>query len=201
MRGVCAALALCAVFAVQAYGQAGDFSAWLQADPQNPQDVRVFEAFLHKEGVADVLASDQLLLNATSWQHCKLDWRYSMPPRVLWPHIVTTIRFIRDKIVPAIGPVTVESGYREPKLNRCAGGAPKSAHALYYALDLVPLRAISRPELIRLVCKLHREEGRRYDLGLGFYDGVRFHIDTMRFRLWGSDNHGATSPCLKAFGT
>ena len=31
---------------------------------------------------------------------------------------------------------------------------------------------------------------------LGFYQGMRFHIDTNGFRRWGSDYHTATSPCV-----
>ena len=174
-----------------------DFRAWLRDDPDRAGEVGAFEDYLGKAGVGGVLATEQLLRNATSWHACKLDWSYSMPPRTLWPHIVPTIRFIRDEIVPRIGPVSVESGYREPKLNRCAGGAPLSAHAQFQALDLVPQKAITQKDLIAAVCKLHREHGQAFHIGLGFYGGVRFHIDTKSFRRWGSDNHGATSPCAR----
>jgi len=33
-------------------------------------------------------------------------------------------------------PVTVTSGYRNPQVNRAAGGVPNSAHALGYAADI-----------------------------------------------------------------
>lgn len=171
------------------------YARWLDSAPGRQTDVAAFEAYLKRSGVDDVLPSDELLLNATNWRRCDLAFPYSMPPRNLWAHVVPTLRFIRDELVPTIGPVAVESGYREPALNRCAHGAPKSAHALFYALDLVPLRAISRRQLIAAVCKLHRRRGRAYNVGLGFYDGLRFHIDTKAYRHWGSDNHGATSPC------
>ena len=176
----------------------GDFRAWLRDDPERTGEVSAFEGYLRKSGVDGVLATDQLLHNATSWRACRLDWSYSMPPRALWPHIVPTIRFIRDEIVPRIGPLSVESGYREPKLNACAGGAPLSAHAQFQALDLVPEKAITQKELIATICKLHRERGQAFHVGLGFYGGVRFHVDTKSFRRWGSDNHGATPPCAKA---
>jgi hypothetical protein len=175
-----------------------DFRAWLRADPERAGEVTEFERYLRQSGVDGVLATDQLLRNATSWQRCKLDWSYSMPPRALWGHIVPTLRFIRDEVVPRIGPVSVESGYREPKLNRCAGGAPLSAHAQFQALDLIPERAMTRRELISAVCKLHRGHGQAFHIGLGFYDGLRFHVDSKSFRRWGSDNHGTTSPCNSA---
>lgn len=175
-----------------------DFQSWLQDDPSRPGEVAAFEAYLRQSGVSDVLPSDELLRNATSWQSCKLAWPYSMPPRALWPHIVPTLKFVRDEVVPSIGPVSVESGYREPKLNACAHGAAKSAHAQFYALDLVPEKAVTQKGLIAAVCKVHREGGKAFNVGLGFYGGVRFHVDTKGFRRWGSNNHSGTSPCAKA---
>jgi hypothetical protein len=176
------------------------FMDWVDAAPERRAEVVAFERYLERARVDGVLTTDLLLRNASSWKSCGLGFPYSMPPRTLWPHVVTTIKFIRDEIVPAIGPVTVESGYREPLLNRCAHGAPKSAHALYYALDLIPERAIARRDLIATICKLHVRKGKAYNVGLGFYDGVRFHIDTKSYRRWGSDNHGKTSPCAGVTG-
>ena len=179
-----------------AYAQS-DFAAWLRQAPERAGEVRAFETYLHDEGVGDVLPAEDLLRNATSWRACKLEWPWSMPPRDLWPHIVPTLRFIRDEVVPQIGPVSVESGWREPKLNACAGGAAHSAHAMFYALDLVPRHAVSQKTLIAAVCKAHREHGRAASIGLGFYGGVRFHVDTKSFRRWGSDSHSGTSPCAE----
>lgn len=174
------------------------YQHWLHEDPARLVEAKAFEAFLAERGVGGVLPTDQLLRNATSWRACKLEWPWSMPPRELWPHVVPTLRFIRDEIAPRIGPVAVESGYREPKLNRCAGGAAHSAHALFYALDLMPQRAVSQKVLIATICNVHREAGRNHNVGLGFYGGVRFHVDTKGFRRWGSDNHSGTSPCARA---
>jgi len=173
------------------------YAEWLQAVPERAEQVRAFERFLVKEDVGGVLPMDQLLLNATDWQRCKLEAPYTLPPRALWPDIVPTLKLVRDEVVPAIGAVDAESGYREPKLNLCAGGAPKSAHALFYALDLVPAKPMTQTDLISALCRLHRERGSTYHLGLGFYGGLRFHVDTKGFRLWGSDYHSGTSPCLR----
>jgi hypothetical protein len=195
MRHV-AALAI-AVLALNGVAAAEpSFDDWLAAAPGRQAEVTAFEHYLDRADVGGVLASEDLLRNASSWKACGLSYPWSLPPRRLWPHVVPTIEFIRDAVVPAIGPVNVESGWREPKLNQCAHGAPKSAHALFYALDLVPREAITRRELIATVCRLHAREGEAYNVGLGFYDGVRFHIDTKLFRRWGSDNHGKTSPCV-----
>lgn len=172
-----------------------DFARWVLAKPGRPAEVRAFEQYLRKQGVLGILPLSQVLLNASMWAECT-SAPYSLPPKDLWPHVVPTLRFIRSRIVPTLGPVAALSGYRDPELNKCAGGAPKSAHALYYALDLTPLRIKDRDKMIEKVCALHARFGRQAHAGLGFYKGMRFHIDTYGYRMWGSDYHAATSPCL-----
>ncbi|MEJ1967669.1 MAG: D-Ala-D-Ala carboxypeptidase family metallohydrolase [Rhizomicrobium sp.] len=190
MRGAVLAVLLAAVAPAQS-----DFAHWMQAAPGRAQEVRAFEAYLHRAGVGGVLPLPPLLLNSSSWAACA-DAPYSLPPRALWPNIVPTLRFVRARIVPALGPVAALSGYRSPALNKCSGGAPKSAHAQYFALDLTPLQFKDRGKMIAAVCALHARYGPAAQAGLGFYSGMRFHIDTMGFRRWGADFHGATSPCL-----
>jgi hypothetical protein len=63
---------------------------------------------------------------------------FVLPPEAEWTNIVAALRYIRDYVVPAIGPVTVSSGYRDPAFNDCIQGAPRSAHRGFHALDLVP---------------------------------------------------------------
>ncbi len=170
------------------------FSCWAQAEDGRAREVNAFEAYLKQQGVSGILPVSQLLLNATSWRDCSA-WPYSMPPRALWKNVVPTLRFIAAYVVPALGPVAAVSGYRSPSLNACAGGAAHSAHALYFALDLTPLRTIERSALISSVCRLHARFGEAAHVGLGFYQGLRFHIDTLGYRRWGADYRSATSPC------
>jgi hypothetical protein len=174
---------------------AGSFDSWLDKAPSRRADVQAFEAFLAEQGVAGVLPTQEILLNDTSWSECHMDGPYSLAERAYWPHIVNTLRYIHDEIIPTIGPVQVDSGYRDVGLNRCSGGAAHSAHAQFYALDLVPVRSIDRNALIERVCINHARYGAAYHIGLGFYDHERFHIDSRSFRQWGSDYHSATSPC------
>jgi hypothetical protein len=186
-----ALLATIGVAALLAAGPAeaappGDFVAWVHAAPGRAAEVQAFEQYLKHAGVGGVLPLSQILLNASSWRICKVA-PYSVAPRDLWPNIVPTLRFIRARIVPTLGPVAALSGYREPALNTCSGGAPKSAHALFYALDLTPLRFKDRDKMIAAVCALHAKFGPAAHAGLGFYQGTRFHIDTNGFRRWGSD--------------
>jgi hypothetical protein len=175
---------------------ADSFDSWLDKVPSRRAEVHDFEAFLAQQGVAGVLPTREILLNDTSWSECHMDGPYSIAERAYWPHIVGTLRYIHDEIVPAIGPVEVDSGYRESGLNRCSGGAAHSAHAQFYALDLEPVHAIDRSALIARVCANHAHYGAEYHIGLGFYDHLRFHIDSRSFRRWGSDYHATTSPCV-----
>jgi hypothetical protein len=177
---------------------ADSFDSWLDKVPSRRTDVRDFETFLAKQGVAGVLPTREILLNDTSWSECHMDGPYSLAERAYWPHIVGTLRYIHDQVVPTIGPVEVASGYRDVELNSCSGGAAHSAHAQFYALDLTPARSMDRSELIALVCANHAHYGAAYHVGLGFYDETRFHVDSRSFRRWGSNYHAGTSPCGRA---
>jgi hypothetical protein len=118
-----------------------------------------------------------------------------VPPISEWANVVQTLRYIRDFVVPAVGPVEPVSAYRNPLLNACAGGAPQSSHQHFQAVDLVPLQPIARDVLMRRLCSAHLRRGSPYQVGLGFYAFLRFHIDTMRFRKWGAAASSETASC------
>lgn len=178
-------------------GQAkADFNAWLARAPENRQAVRDFRAHLRAAGVDDVVPIWQLVRTSSSWRQCAAG-RFEVAPRDKWDNIVTTLRFVERDVVPAIGPVQALSGYRNEGLNACSAGAPASAHRHFFALDLMPADTdVSRGELIRGVCSAHARDGRGFATGLGFYSGVRFHVDSNGFRRWGADGRGASSPCV-----
>lgn len=167
---------------------------WYMASPVNPIRVAGFHHYITHWGAGWVVPTWQLLRTASSWGRCGQP-PYEVPPTSEWPHIVQTLRYVRDEVVPAIGPVEPVSGYRNPELNSCAGGASDSAHKGYYALDLVPLNPIDREELIRIMCTAHARRGEPYDVGLGFYSFLRFHVDSKKFRRWGPDGTPEASPC------
>jgi hypothetical protein len=170
-----------------------DYRAWLASPGQRAQ-VRAFERFLRRFGVLGVVPTQQLLRTATSWRACGPP--FEVPPIGYWGRVVPTLRFVRDEVRPRIGSVEAVSSYRNPSLNRCAGGAPRSAHAGFWGFDLVPTSAIPRQQLFARLCALHRQKGRSAKFGLGFYEGLRFHVDTKAYRLWGSNNRRGTSPCV-----
>lgn len=175
---------------------AADFAAWLAAAPAHRAEAGRFRDVLAAQGLDRVVPVWQLLRTSSSWRQCRAA-PFEVAPADTWPHIAATLRFVRDKVVPAVGTVEALSGYRDEGLNACSDGAPLSAHRQFYAIDLSPRdAAIGRPRMIRDICAAHARAGRAYDAGLGFYSGRRFHVDSAGFREWGPDGRGATSPCV-----
>ena len=162
------------------------YRSWYLAAPWRAAQVKAFNDYLVSSGVGGVLPTWQLLRTATSWKDCGQQ-PFEVPPSDEWPHMVETLRYVRDYVIPAIGPVEAVSVYRNPTLNQCAGGAPESAHRLDSAVDLVPLKPIDRVTLMRTLCGIHSEHGAAYNAGLGFYAYLRFHVDSTKFRRWNMD--------------
>jgi hypothetical protein len=171
-----------------------DYLAWLARDPAARAEVLAFKQFLAMDDVEDVVPTWELVRTASMWRECEGP-RFEVAPPSDWPHISTTLSFVQKHVEPVIGPVEVVSGFRDEGLNQCAHGAPKSAHRQFYAIDMVPVSGLGRPALMRSLCKIHDLRGEQYNIGLGFYSGTRFHVDSQRFRRWGADGKGASSPC------
>src|SRR5688572_3112719 len=172
-----------------------DFRAWLAGSPAHRAELAAFENRLAAEGVEDVVPLWQLVRTSSSWRECGAE-PFEVAPADKWDNIVTTLKFVRDKVEPAIGEVEALSAYRNEGLNACSAGAPRSAHRHFFALDLTPVSArVDRTAMIRGICAAHAREGAAYRAGLGFYSGKRFHVDSNGYRKWGPDGSGATSPC------
>lgn len=171
------------------------YDNWLARDPSARARVGGFESFLKGQELHGVLPTWQLTRTASDYRKCDGPG-FEVAPIEEWQHIADTLRFIQRHVEPVIGDVEAMSGYRNPELNACAGGAKESAHRRFFALDLVPVRDLGRAGLIRSICAIHGFRGRGYDIGLGFYSGLRFHLDSKGFRRWGPNGKGATSPCV-----
>jgi hypothetical protein len=200
LRFAALALAVSAAAPLQAdelpEGQAkADYLAWLARSPDARAKVLSFESWLRAAGVGGIVPTWQLVRTASMWRECSAP-PFEVAPIPEWTHIAKTLQFVRDHVRPVIGPVEVVSGYRDEALNACAHGAPQSAHRHFYAIDMVPLGPVTRAGLMRSLCKIDELRGQQYQIGLGFYSGVRFHVDSQRYRLWGPDGHAATSPCV-----
>jgi hypothetical protein len=162
------------------------YRSWYLAVPSRAAQVKSFNDYLASAAVTGIVPTWQLFRTATAWKDCGGE-PFEVPPTSDWPHMIQTLRYIRDNVIPELGPVEPVSVYRNPSLNVCAGGAPESAHVLYSAVDLVPLKAIDRVTMMRALCRAHSEHGAAYNAGLGFYAYMRFHIDTMKYRRWNMD--------------
>lgn len=172
-----------------------EYHAWLARAPAHRQAVQAFRDHLAAEGLDRVVPVWQLIRTSSSWRQCAAE-PFEVAPPAKWDHITATLRFVRDEIVPVLGAVEAVSGYRNEALNACSDGAAQSAHRHFFALDLAPVSAeVTRAAMIRGICAAHQRDGRAYDAGLGFYSGLRFHVDSNGFRKWGPDGRGATSPC------
>ena len=162
------------------------YRSWYGASLRHSAQVKAFNDYLSQWGVSGIVPTWQLLRTATSWQRCGGS-PFEVPPTSEWPHIVQTLRYVRDYVIPAVGPVEPVSAYRNPLLNACAGGAPESAHKHYSAIDMVPLRPTTREQLMRKLCAVQARRGPDYQVGLGFYAFLRFHVDTTKYRRWNMD--------------
>lgn len=172
-----------------------EYRAWLASSPGVRAQVLGFEAWQEAAGVRNVLPTWQILRTASMWRECG-GQPFEVPPHTFWPDMVRTLKFIRDRVRPALGPLEAVSGFRNPALNACARGSGRSAHLDYFALDLIPLQPTSRRQLFERICPVHARYGPAAEVGLGFYTFVRFHVDTRGFRRWGSAGPaGNESPC------
>jgi len=162
------------------------YRSWYLAAPWRAAQVKAFNDFLVTNQVGGIFPTWQLLRTATSWQECG-GQPFEVPPSDQWSHMVQTLRYVRDYVIPAVGPVEAVSVYRNPTLNQCAGGAPESAHKEDSAIDMVPLRPTDRITLMRTLCGIHSEHGAAYNAGLGFYAYLRFHVDSTKYRRWNMD--------------
>ena len=142
------------------------YRAWVAQAGWRPVYVKAFHDYLVHYGVGGVAPTWQLLRTATDWHKCGAQ-PFEVPPSAAWPNIVAALRYVGTYITPRIGPVEVVSVYRNPRLNACANGAPESTHRYMGAVDMVPLRPISREALMTQLCLIHRESGERNYAGLG----------------------------------
>lgn len=159
-----------------------DFQNFVNNQNHHTQ-LRNFERRLRVSGVYNVIPTWQLLRQGTDWQRNNLP-QFAFPPVYLWPRMTNTLKFMRRFILPVIGPVDVVSGFRTPTYNFAAGGAPRSQHLEFSALDVVPRSTISRSELHGRLLNIWQIHGKGLDMGLGLYQGKRFHIDTGGHRKW-----------------
>ena len=131
-------------------------------------ETRDFQRLLDEAGVKYFKAHEVLYLGGMNG-YLRAN---AIPERNLWTNILPAIK-AADEIRERIGrPITILSGYRNQRYNQLIGGASKSLHMEFKALDLTAKMSI--PELAR-VAKQVRELG-IFVGGVGIYNGF-VHID------------------------
>lgn len=154
-----------------------------------PAPVTEFENHLVHAGLDDVVPISHLMRTATDWARCGGP-QVELPPREQWPHMLKVLALVAElKRFGILRQFEAVSNYRNPSLNDCAGGAPRSAHTRSFAMDIVgPRGGIDEARL----CAFWRERGQPLEMGLGKYPSGRIHIDAAGYRTWGTDKgcHG-----------
>lgn len=172
------------VYDIQGYAAASEsaFEKFLQKG-DNREKFAKLENFLQINEVADVVPLYELLRQGSDWQEVG-EPPFAIPPEEHWETMVDTLKVVQQEIIPAIGPIIVLSGWRTAGYNAKAGGARTSKHMHFCGLDMVPQRKFTRKQLVPILRDIHKRTGKKWDMGLGIYSGVRFHVDTCGYRRW-----------------
>ena len=181
------------------------FASWLDKSRVQKRRFAEFEDFLDSEGVANIVPAWQLT-RADTFQGSKcVSEPFLIPPRESWKKIVPALRLVETEVKPRLGEVEVVSTFRSPDVNRCAGGAGRSRHLRFEALDLRIEADLPRQDIFAELCDMWRIAGPRSGMGLGaYYDPEdpeynrkgRFHIDAGGYRTWGRTYSRDSSPCV-----
>lgn len=110
----------------------------------------------------------------------------SPPPKKLWKNLVPTLRVVDDLRESFGKPCTVLSSYRSPAYNRRVGGASRSQHLEFNALDIT-IKGVSAKRVYERLLQWSSEG--RFKGGIGYYPSSGFvHIDTRgrNATWWGS---------------
>ena len=192
--GLSAALAACADPApprrIDPYTR---FEHWL--DTGHRDAVAAYRRRLEGQQLEDTLPMDALLRTSRRWRICPHD-EFATPPPALQPNIEATLRVVAQlRDAGLVDPALARSGWRDARVNRCAGGASGSRHLQNNALDFdLP----ADTDNVSALCTWWRTHGPKARMGLGFYTPTAIHIDTAGFRTWGTDRTRRTSLCVAA---
>lgn len=158
------------------------FEGWLLVN-QAHEKVGKIGQYFSDNGVLGKLPLYLVLLQGTDWQLNEKSV-FVLPNRDHIDNMVRTVKYVEQHIVPVIGDLVPVSGERTEEYNAISGGASRSKHLNFCAMDMVPEKSWNRAELHQKLVEIHNQTGKHNNVGLGLYSGLRFHIDTCGFRRW-----------------
>jgi uncharacterized protein YcbK (DUF882 family) len=165
---------------------------------KTPRDLETLGEYIKRHGIK--YFSERELLRVAS-----LGRVLDAPPVELWPRIIPTLR-LADELRERMGlPLSVSSCWRPADINKRVGGASKSAHVYFRAIDLnllVPHRDAwtKRRFYEEAVAFWKRRAGE--PIGLGLYtSGSRVHLDTLhKPYVWSRPRRVWSAAIAKRFG-
>lgn len=150
-----------------------------RGDPQLEQLLVEFGGFLRGQGVdTDVVSPAEL------WVMPKTDGpAYAVPPRSMWGNIIGAAKLVME-IRAKLGFPLRLSAYRPADYNKAVGGAPKSQHVNFRAIDYRPAgehnTSANRRKLALVSARLFLDRPKE-SIGLGLYSypvPSNGHVDT-----------------------
>ncbi|OED38349.1 hypothetical protein AB833_20020 [Chromatiales bacterium (ex Bugula neritina AB1)] len=131
-----------------------------------------FSAFLSEHGLRRVAGGDLLYLgNEDTFGECRE--KNHVPPKELWSNIIPAAKALELIRAETRQSITVVSAYRSGEFNTCIGGAPRSHHLTFQALDLTS-SSLDSAALAKVVKEL-RAEG-KFTGGVGMHEKF-LHLD------------------------
>jgi N-acetylmuramoyl-L-alanine amidase len=100
-----------------------------------------------------------------------------LPPKAIWKNIANTALMLDEIRHRLDASVTILSTYRSPEYNKCIGGATKSLHMRFNAIDFKCAKG--KPSDWRKVVDLVAKSDPRFQGYIGMYDTF-IHIDTRK---------------------
>ncbi len=160
------------------------------SDPEIAALLTELGAYLEGRGVDMTLTSPEELTRMNTGAH-------AIPPRALWPNIVPTLILWQETVRRPLGFPMKLGGYRPYDYNKAVGGARRSQHQWFAALDIRPVgdhnTAANRRKLGLVGARVYLESPADLRVGFGAYGAPtpgNIHLDTgFDHRTWREADH------------
>lgn len=174
-------------------GEGNPVRALVAGDAKNPEIAALLaelDDYMESNGVDLSTVSAKELTRMKTGKH-------AIPPRALWPNIVPTLILWQERIRNPLGFPMKLGGYRPVDYNKAVGGAPRSQHQWFAAIDVRPASSHNTAENRRKVAlagaQVYADSSPSLAVGFGAYGAPtpsNIHLDTrFRHRKWREADH------------